>query len=94
MMRGHQPTTGTGVPSQTPDQGTSGRRSTATGRDSGARLTSLEERLARLEFRVAQLEEKQQPIYLGKLISQPSGCNCPPNVVCGNVAYPRGMRVT
>ena len=94
MMRGHQPTKGTGVPSQTPDQGTSGRGSTATGRDSGARLTSLEERLARLEFRVAQLEEKQQPIYLGKLISQPSGCNCPPNVVCGNVACPRGMRVT
>ena len=94
-MRGHQPTTGTGVPSQTPDQGTSGRRSTVPERDSGlARITALEERLARLESRVAQLEQRQIPIYLNRVVSQTPGCNCPPDIVCGNAACPRAMRVT
>jgi len=91
-MRGHQPTTGTGVPSQTPDQGTSGRRSTATGGDSGARLTALEARLAALEARVAILESTR-PLYQYKpTVAQ--DCGCPINIVCNSTACPRAMRVT
>lgn len=91
-MRGHQPTMGAGAPSQTPDQGTSGRRSTVPERDSDlARITALEARLATLEARLAALESyryQHKPAIWGD-------CGCPANnYVCGNAACPRAVRVT
>ena len=103
-MRGHQPTTGTGVPSQTPDQVTSGRRSTVPERDSGlARITALEARLAALEARLVVLESYHQitdrRMSGPKIIVQGDAlqrdCGCPANnYVCGNAACPRALRVT
>ena len=91
MMRGHQPTTGTGVPSQTPDQGTSGRRSTVPERDSGlARITALEARLAALEARLAALESYRYQ-YKPAISSD---CGCPLTSICNSVACPRAIRVT
>ena len=91
-MRGHQPTIGKGAPSQTPDQGTNGRGSTVSERNSEARLTALEARLAALEARVAILES-HRPLYQYKpTVAQ--DCGCPVNTVCNSTACPRAMRVT
>ena len=89
-MRGHQPTMGTGAPSQTPDQGTSGRRSTVPERDSGVRITALEARLAALEARLAALESYR---YQYKpTVAQ--DCGCPLTSTCNSIACPRFMRIT
>lgn len=83
-MRGYQPTMGTGAPRQTPDQGTSGRRSTVPERDSGVRITALEARLAALEARLAALESDR---YQYKPAT--SDCGCPLSSTCNSVACPR-----